>query len=367
MSTSAPGIYEELFALSFTSFLLDADPALFPAEIVQAGPRARPEHPEERVQRICNADPAEHLEAIARAHNMNLAALVTHLCECWRKAGFVGEPAWLDESAHSRPLYNVGPHDFVVLSRGTGTHDDPRVAVFPSCDELVRPVIQRQGNIFLRWTIPYATRDAIKIADTAKLGYLAGPCPVAHDNSSKHTSTTRAGTSFVSGSFAIDENGHSAPRALDSASSALRQLLHEFRCSLLPPTWISSDSLVWRFLGTHAAPGQSTEAALRTSAGSLDARGTLLYTASPAPHVVWRLEVPRRDSRGTLVLDGDGRRTTEVWDVVFSTKYAWAVEEAHQFMRSHHPELAPPTRALSLAKARFVAQARGAARIQAFA
>ncbi|GAA5897210.1 hypothetical protein JCM8208_003755 [Rhodotorula glutinis] len=362
MAASAWGAYEELFAVSFASFLLEADPALFPAEA-----HARLEPVDERVQRVCNADRHEHLEAIARAHNMNLAALVTHLCTCWRKAGFVGEPAWLDENAHARPLYHAGPHDFVVLSRGSGTRADPRVAVFPSCDELVRPVIQQKGGAFLRWTIPYATRDAIRIANTAKLGYLAGPCPVAHDNSSKHTSTTRAGTSFVSGTFAIDEHGHSAPRALDSTSPALRQLLHASSCTLLPPTWIPSDRLVWSFRNMHAAPGQSVEPAVRASSGSLDERGVLHYTASPAPHVIWRLEVPHRYSGGTLVLDGEGRRTTEVWDIVFSTKYSWAAGEAHSFMRSNYPELSPPTSESSLEKGRFVVRARGPARVQAFA
>lgn len=82
----------------------------------------------------------------------------------------------------------------------------------------MRPVIQRQGSVFIRWSIPYAP----KIAATRQLEYLAGPSPVAHDNSSKHTSTTRAGTSFVSGSFATDEHGHNVPRALDLSASTVR-------------------------------------------------------------------------------------------------------------------------------------------------
>lgn len=140
----ALAMYDELFALTFSSFLLHADPALFPGAGSHPAP---PDQHQERVGRICNADAEEHLEAVARvrppllppplfalaqladvalarqAHDMNLAALVTHLCTCWRKAGFVGEPAWLDQNAHARPLYHVAPHDFVVLSTGTGTRE----------------------------------------------------------------------------------------------------------------------------------------------------------------------------------------------------------------------------------------------------
>ena len=124
---------------------------------------------------------------------------------------------------------------------------------------------------------------------------------------------------------------------------------------------------MWHFRGVHASPGESTKPAIRTSAPSLNEHGIPVSAASPAPHVVWRLEVPRRDSGGTLVLDGEGRRTLEVWDIVFSTQYAWAAEQARAYMALHHPELAPTSRALSLDKGRFVARARGPERMQAFA
>ncbi|GAA5896103.1 hypothetical protein JCM8208_007527 [Rhodotorula glutinis] len=284
----------------------------------------------------------EHESGQIAVKHFGVAGHINRLCHAWIKEGFIS-----DNARTGLGEYHLSDDDVFVL-RGKGTPDHPLIVVVDSFDELVREVASGDGS-FERFQVPHAQR---KLPDGQQLHKVAGPSLIWHDavkDKRPEQSKPRA-NAFSQGSY----GGHDhAPYCIDTA--ACRQWNRAALTSLYP---VQGTRIIWQLI--HKQPSIGTVAECPEPHESpLDDQGALRPGATPATEVAWLLEV-EVDTNTKAHTHQAQERATETLSchIIFSRRARQAVELARARL-----DLEQET---SLAKAQYIAAARGATRVRAF-